>query len=538
MLFRSVLVAATLACALTPMLSAQGLPAVPVPRENPITAEKAVLGKILFWDEQLSADDTMACGTCHQPAAGGGDPVVGMHPGFDGRFGTADDVRGSRGVVNRDAQRAYAPEPMFGLDRQATRRVAPSAFTSQWATEQFWDGRAGDTFIDPQSGQPAIPTGGSLESQAVGPLFSSAEMAHVGRSWSELIGKLTIARPLALATNLPADVSQALAAHPTYPDLFRAAFGDPAITAVRVAFAIATYERTLVPDQTPWDLYIAGNTNALTAQQVLGLQVFDMQGCSLCHTPPFFADHIYHNIGVRPSIEDEGRKEVTGLPDDLGAFRTPSLRGIALKPAFMHNGRFTTLTEVVDFYGGRLPNFPDNLDPIYIGMTVPLWAVVPLVDFLENALVDPRMAQELPPFDRPTLRSERAPNLVYAAGTAGSSTTPPRLLAHQPAFVGAGDFRIGLRDAVGGAPAVLALSIARRSYPGFPLALHVDLDLAVTLDTVLGGAGAGAGYGTWQLPLPAIPQLAGGVLRTQAVAGDPAGPFGLVSSDAVEITID
>ncbi|MGA0868855.1 MAG: cytochrome c peroxidase, partial [Planctomycetota bacterium] len=85
-------------------LAAQGLPPVPAPMQNPITAEKAVLGKILFWDEQLSSDDTVACGTCHMPgAAGGADPRLGLHPGLDGRPHTADDVLASLGIVRQDA---------------------------------------------------------------------------------------------------------------------------------------------------------------------------------------------------------------------------------------------------------------------------------------------------------------------------------------------------------------------------------------------------------------------------------------------------
>ena len=83
------------------------LPPPPVPFENPLTPEKVVLGKILFWDEQLSSDDSTACGTCHQPEFGGSDPRAAdaLHPGPDGLFGTADDIRGSFGVTRQDSQR-------------------------------------------------------------------------------------------------------------------------------------------------------------------------------------------------------------------------------------------------------------------------------------------------------------------------------------------------------------------------------------------------------------------------------------------------
>ena len=78
------------------------MPVVPVPSENPITESKRILGKILFWDEQLSSDNTMACGTCHIPSNGGTDPRPAINPGFDYLFGTDDDVIGSMGVVHYD----------------------------------------------------------------------------------------------------------------------------------------------------------------------------------------------------------------------------------------------------------------------------------------------------------------------------------------------------------------------------------------------------------------------------------------------------
>src|SRR6185295_546096 len=88
------------------------LPPVPVPAENPITEEKRVLGKILFWDEQLSADDSVACGTCHRPAYGGADPRAGRYPGVD--KGTIDDVRGSPGIVSLDRAGRRVAHPVFG----------------------------------------------------------------------------------------------------------------------------------------------------------------------------------------------------------------------------------------------------------------------------------------------------------------------------------------------------------------------------------------------------------------------------------------
>ena len=90
----------------------------------------------------------------------------------------------------------------------------------QYAPELFWDGRATSTFTDPETGEILIASGGALESQAVGPLMSSSEMAHRNRDWNSLTTKLVTAKPMALATNLPPDMAQALAMHGTYPELF------------------------------------------------------------------------------------------------------------------------------------------------------------------------------------------------------------------------------------------------------------------------------------------------------------------------------
>lgn len=383
------------------------VPPVPVPAENPITEEKRILGKILFWDEQLSTDHTTACGTCHLPASAGADPRSATHPGFDGTFLTDDDIFGSLGVRRANATNAHVPDPVFGLEIQVTGRAAPSFFGALFAPALFWDGRATSVFTDPQSGAVLIAAGGALESQAVGPIVSDVEMAHEDRSWDAVASKLAGAAPLALASDLPADVAAALAATPDYPSLFAAAFGDPAITAGRIAFAIATYERTLSADQTPWDRFQAGDAAALSPRQQAGWNFFRTSPCAACHTPPLFTNHTFRNIGVRPPEEDTGRQAITGVAADLGRFKVPSLRNVGRKPSFMHNGRLATLAQVLDFYQGINGQviFPLNLDPLLVGgIPVPPNLRPAVIDFLANGLLDPRVADGTPPFDRPTLR--------------------------------------------------------------------------------------------------------------------------------------
>jgi cytochrome c peroxidase len=405
---------AALACSLLLAGEAMAqLPPVPVPAENPITEPKRVLGKILFWDEQLSGDDSMACGTCHIPAAGGADPRQGLHPGADGQFATADDVLGSPGVVRRDANGVAIEDPTFGFEPQVTGRAAPSFFNNIWAPELFWDGRADSTFLDPLTGEVVIADRGGLESQAVGPILSSVEMAHDGRDWDEVVAKLEAVVPLRLADDKPADVAAVLADMPTYGDLFAEAFGDSAITPARIGMAIATYERTLVPDQTPWDRFMAGDNNALTPAQQRGWDAFDNNSpCDNCHVPPLFTNNNFHNIGLRPAAEDEGRRAVTGQAGDFGDMKTPSLRNAGIRVSLMHTGTITGVNDALDFYTRRgHVHFTANQDGIpgggnYNNINIPGPVVRDIVDFIMNGLTDPRAAAEVFPFDRPTLASE------------------------------------------------------------------------------------------------------------------------------------
>ncbi|MDE0001506.1 MAG: hypothetical protein OXQ29_02275 [Rhodospirillaceae bacterium] len=382
------------------------LPPVPVPAENPVTEPKRVLGKILFWDEQLSSNDTIACGTCHRPASGGADPRFGRHTGTD--KGTIDDVWGSPGVVYMNEAGEALEHPIFGFEPQVTRRVAPSNFGALWAGEVFWDGRAGSRFLDPQSGEVAIAEGGALENQVLDSLSNPAEMTHPGRTWDDLTGKLHRVRPLALARDFPADVSQALAEHTDYPALFRAAFGDDGISAVRIAFAIATYQRTLLADQTPWDRYMAGDQTALTEQAEFGWQVFQRLRCVNCHEPPLFTNNDFFNIGLRLSEFDTGRQGVTADPEDAGEVRVPSLRNVGLRTRLMHTGEFGRLSEAITFYNTALA-LPGVDEVPGVGTYVfdlTGFDSYDLDAFLRTGLQDPRVAEETFPFDRPTLGSE------------------------------------------------------------------------------------------------------------------------------------
>ena len=408
--FLIVTAGATLASAQAPP---PGLPPVPVPSENPATEDKRVLGKILFWDEQLSGDDTVACGTCHTGNRSGTDARVAIHPGVDVIVGTPDDVRGSPGVAHVDVNGNPVLDPVFGFNRQITTRAANAAVMAAYSPELFWDGRARTTFFDPQTGLPSIATGGALENQALGPVLSSVEMGRDGRTWDHVAVKLQRSEPLGQATAIPSDVLPAIAAHPSYPDLFQAAFGDAAITGERIALAIATYERTLVGNQTPWDRFVAGVPGAMTPGQVAGWNFFRTSPCAACHTPPQFTNFTYRNIGVRPPAEDLGRQNVTGNVGDRGRFKVPTLRGVGLKATYMHNGQFNNLQAVIAHYRPANPAiFLDNIDPI-LPVPVPPEVQPALIDFMANALTDPRVAAQTAPFDQPVLHAGNFPELTF-----------------------------------------------------------------------------------------------------------------------------
>ncbi|MFO1054713.1 MAG: cytochrome c peroxidase [Planctomycetota bacterium] len=513
------------------------LPPVPFPPQNPITAQKAVLGKMLFWEEQMSSSDTVSCGTCHRPESGGANLQFSINPGLDGISPSPDDIRGTAGVVHMDAGGHFQPSGTFGLATQVTGRAAPSSFTSQYSPLQFWDGRSTNALVDPLTNQVVIPGGASLEAQSLGPILNSVEMATEGRTWAQVTGKLRTAKPMALATNLPADVAAQLTPGTDYPELFRRAFGDTAITPVRIALALATYERTLVPNQTPYDAFAAGNPNALTPSQQQGFGAFNQSGCAVCHTPPFFTDHSFRNLGVRPIAEDNGRQAITGNPGDAGRFKVPSLRGTGLKRTWMHNGNFTGLNQVLDFYAHIIPNFPGNNDPAFLNVRVPPQARPVIDDFIRNALTDPRIAQRLPPFDRPTLRTERPQAQHIGLASPGTGGFLPRLIDVQPAFPGAVDFRIGLMGAMGNSAAMIAVSPFQASYP-LPVPVGVDLGAAILEFAVTDGAGPGTGYATWMWSLPDIAALVGTPIFAQGFVLDPGSPtMGIAATQVSRIVI-
>ena len=211
----------------------------------------------------------------------------------------------------------------LGTDGSIGRRQSMPVQNMLWDHFFFWDGRAA-----------------SLEEQAFGPVVNHLEMRN---SW-----------PV---------VEERLRRLPDYPELFAHAFGSSDIDSTRVVKAIAQFERTLLSFDSPFDRYsYSGDATAMTDAQVRGKDLFFGEAqCDLCHMAPLFQDHDLRNIGMAPG-PDQGLAEITGLVNDRGRFKVNSLRNIAVTAPYMHDGRFATLEEVIDFYADSVNINEPNLD--------------------------------------------------------------------------------------------------------------------------------------------------------------------------------
>jgi cytochrome c peroxidase len=267
-----------------------GLPPVPIPDDNPPTAETIALGRRLYYDPVLSADNTISCASCHSPESG-----------FTDRHSVSTGVDGKKGT-----------------------RHSPTVLNSAYNQVQFWDGRAP-----------------SLEEQAKGPIANPVEMATTHQ--------IVVAR---------------LQADPKYTALFKQAWGTDHITIDLVVKSIASFERTALCGNSAFDRFYYGHDKkAISASAQRGLKLFmdpKKGNCAVCHTIgekyALFTDNKFHNLGVGADIEgklnDLGRYDQTKKDADYGAFKTPTLRDIAARAPYFHDGSFPTLKDALGHYVG------------------------------------------------------------------------------------------------------------------------------------------------------------------------------------------
>lgn len=204
------------------------------------------------------------------------------------------------------------------------------------------------------------------------PTAGTSVLPHVNLAWSthflwngKVSGTLEDIMRFEVEDFFQVDVS-VLRAHPEYPELFRKALGTCEIVPGDVAKALAQWFRRMASGRSKFDRYMM-NQEVLTLSEQLGAMVFltEAGDCFHCHAIPLMTDNAFHNIGLDSAFSgfDVGRFAVTGAPMDMGAFKTPTLRNIALTAPYMHDGRFQTLEEVIDFYSGGVRHSP-SLDPI------------------------------------------------------------------------------------------------------------------------------------------------------------------------------
>jgi cytochrome c peroxidase len=209
-----------------------------------------------------------------------------------------------------------------GIHGKTGARNAPTVINRLFSADQFWDGRAAD-----------------LEAQSLGPVQNPIEMGNT------LDGMISSVRGIS-----------------AYAPYFQAAFGSPDITPEHVSQAIATYERTVLAGDSPYDRFQAGDKRGLSEAAQRGLALFNdtkRGNCVTCHAGFNFTDESYHNLGIGMDKEkpDFGRYEITKVETDRGAFKTPTLRNIAETAPYMHDGSEKTLEEVIDLYvKGGVPN--------------------------------------------------------------------------------------------------------------------------------------------------------------------------------------
>lgn len=291
---------------------------VEFPANNPYSLAKQELGRLLFWDPVLSGEMEVSCATCHHPNFAFADGrelssgVEGLGLGPD-RLGGALVMRNSPSILNT---------AFNGIDR--------SGIVDPEDAPMFWDNRAS-----------------GLEEQALMPILSAEEMRGEEIAEDEIV-EIVIER---------------LNAIPTYRTLFADAFGDENVSEERIVQSLATFQRSLIANNSPFDEYMRGNTNAMSNQEIEGMETFIEVGCVNCHNGPMFSDFELHTLSVpnHPLVDDDG---ANGDFD----FRTPSLRNLDFTAPYMHNGIFEDLRDVLEFYNdisrgngdSQNPNVNDN----------------------------------------------------------------------------------------------------------------------------------------------------------------------------------
>ena len=334
----------------------------PAAAGNASSPEKIALGRALFWDPVLSGGKDVSCATCHHPATGYADAL--------------DVSIGANGQGLGAARRFRVPNDIpFGKRNSPTvLNAAFNGLTAAGAADpalapMFWDGRAK-----------------SLETQALMPVATLDEMC--GRQYAEGMALDSVAARLRRV--------------PAYAAMFDAAFaGASPVTAANIGKALASFERTLIATDSRFDQYMRGNQAALSPQEVTGLNAFVASGCAKCHSGPMLSDYQLHVLGVadnpRNPTSDAGA-------NGTYAFRTPSLRNVALTAPYMHSGTIRDLAGVLNFYDpgrGQAPSANPHVsmsqrDPLFPGQVSNAPAIIAFLGALTATTYDRTVPAAVP----------------------------------------------------------------------------------------------------------------------------------------------
>ncbi|HUB82293.1 MAG TPA: cytochrome c peroxidase [Bryobacteraceae bacterium] len=223
------------------------------------------------------------------------------------------------------------PAPV-GVTGKPLPRRAPTLINRAYGKSQFYDGRAS-----------------TLEDQIHFPVSNPDEMGSSIQATTRAISQI-----------------------PGYAPLFERAYGDPQVTFERIAKAIASFERTILSGNSAYDRYLAGDKQALSAQAKRGEQIFERTGeCSECHNGPNFTNEKFASLGIDPLVQppDFGLGAITGKRHDDGRFKVPTLREVSHTGPYMHDRRYKTLDDVLEFYrkGGQPgPYLDSRIAPFFL----------------------------------------------------------------------------------------------------------------------------------------------------------------------------
>ncbi len=227
-----------------------------------------------------------------------------------------------------------------GVSGQLSKRNSPSMFNLAWNTSFMWDGGVNH-----------------IEVMPIAPLVHADEM---GETIEHVVEKLN--------------------AHPTYPELFKDAFGADVITDQQMLWAFAQFMSMMISDDSKYDRVVLGK-ETFTAIEQQGYELF-LQNCNSCHTAPLFTDYSFRNNGLTNDFtSDNGREHITLDPADRGKFKVPSLRNVQISYPYMHDGRLDNLSEVIDHYSEGIIASP-TLDPSLSNMNFTTEEKAALIAFL------------------------------------------------------------------------------------------------------------------------------------------------------------